>query len=75
MKEIILKVPEGKFEFVVELIKNLGIKFSLKKDDNVDIPKWQIEESDRRLRALEKHPEKAIDFDKTIEKIEAKYGL
>lgn len=77
MKEIIIKVPESKFEFVIELIKNLGIKFALKKEEKEDIKihQWQIKEATKRLKALEKNPEKAIDFDKTIDKIEAKYGL
>ena len=42
MKEIIIKVPDSKFEFVMELIKNLGIKFSLKKEDKeFEVPQWQ----------------------------------
>ena len=37
--------------------------------------KWQIKEVAKRLKKIEKNPEKAIDFDKTIESLENKYGL
>lgn len=40
-----------------------------------DIPQWQIDEVESRLAELEKHPEKAIDFDQTLARIEEKYGL
>ena len=35
----------------------------------------KYEEVEKRLKTLEKHPEEAIDFDKTIQNIEKKYGL
>lgn len=38
-----------------------------------DIPQWQMDEAESRLADLEKHPEKAIDFDHAIGRIEKKY--
>ncbi len=43
--------------------------------DNVEIPQWQIEEVNKRLKDLDKNPGNAIDFDKTLDRLEEKYGL
>ena len=41
-------------------------------NEELSVPKWQIKEVEKRLKTLEKHPEEAIDFDKTIQNIEKK---
>ena len=38
MKEVTLKIPENKFNFCMELIKQLDIEVSSKENG---IPKWQ----------------------------------
>jgi len=43
--------------------------------DNIEIPKWQIEEVNKRLKHLNKNPESAIDFDKMLDSLEVKYDL
>jgi hypothetical protein len=60
---------------LLNYIKTLDFINIEEKSNEENIPKWQIKEASKRLKALEKNPEKAIDFDKTIENIENKYGL
>lgn len=42
MKEVTLKIPENKFDFFMELVKQLGIK-TADQDEEFEIPKWQKE--------------------------------
>ncbi|MBI9037480.1 MAG: addiction module protein [Bacteroidales bacterium] len=43
--------------------------------DNIDIPQWQKEEVNKRLKELEKNPGSAIDFDTMLDRLEEKYDL
>ena len=43
--------------------------------DNIEIPQWQIEEVNKRLKDLDKNPGSAIDFDKMLDDLEKKYDL
>ena len=72
MKQVTVNIPEGKFDFFMELIRNLGINTA---DVITDIPKWQKDLSLERAAELEKDPSKAIDFDSMIDGLEKKYGL
>jgi hypothetical protein len=60
---------------LLNYIKTLDFINIEEKSEQDNIPKWQIKEVAKRLKKLEKNPEKAIDFEKTIESIEKKYGL
>lgn len=68
---ITLDIKKNRLSTFLALIKTLDY-ISITEND---IPQWQIDEVESRLADLKKHPEKAIDFDKTIERIEKKYGL
>jgi len=70
--KITLDIKESRFSTFLAFIRTLDY-VSVPNEDA--IPTWQVEEVNRRLKDLETHPEKAIDFDKTIGNIEQKYGL
>lgn len=73
MRQITLHIEESKFKAFLSFIKTLNyVKI---KDSEEAVDEGQMEEVEHRLKLLEKYPEKAIDFDETIEKIERKYGL
>lgn len=40
--------------------------------ENIEIPQWQIEEVNKRLKDLDKNPGNAIDFDKMLDRLEEK---
>ncbi|RYM34903.1 hypothetical protein ERX46_05875 [Brumimicrobium glaciale] len=42
MKEVILKIPENKFDFFMELVKQLGIK-TADQDEEFETPEWHKE--------------------------------
>jgi len=68
---ITLEIKENRLSTFLAFIKTLDY-VSISENE---IPQWQINEVENRLADLEKHPEKAIDFDHAIERIEKKYGL
>lgn len=68
---ITLDIKENRLNTFLAFIKTLDY---VSITENA-IPQWQIDEVENRLADLKKHPEKAIDFDQTIERIEKKYGL
>ncbi len=70
-----IDLTDNKAIALLNYIKTLDFINIEEKSNEENIPKWQIKEASKRLKALEKNPEKAIDFDKTIENIENKYGL
>lgn len=72
MKEIIIKVPESKFEFVIELIKNLGIKFALKKEEKEDfkVHQWQKDLVQERIKTAT--PQDYIPWENALKQIKRK---
>ena len=72
MKQVTVNIPEGKFEFFMELFRSLGISTY---DDIANVPQWQKDLTLKRLAELEKDPSKAIDFDSMLDDLEKKYGL
>ena len=70
--KITLDIQENRLSTFLAFIKTLDY-VSISKDDN--IPQWQKDEVNQRLKDLEKYPERAIDFDIVMEDIEKKYGL
>lgn len=71
MKQVTVNIPDGQFDFVMELFKKLG----LKAQDNFNVPLWQREEVSKRLKQLKENPESGIDFDQAMDDLEQKYGL
>jgi len=49
MKEITLKVPDTKLSFFMELVDQLGLEI---KDDEINIPVEQQQETQRRLELV-----------------------
>lgn len=38
--------------------------------DEIDIPQWQMNEVNKRMKAYENNPDSAMDFDKALDDIE-----
>lgn len=72
LMELLLLTEE---EAILKQIQAIFIEKDLNKEDNVDIPQWQIDETLRRQKELKKYPELAEDFDVVMEKLKNKYGL
>lgn len=71
--KITLDIKDSRFQTFLSFIKTLD--YVAVSNEELSVPNWQIKEVEKRLKTLEKHPEEAIDFDKTIQNIEKKYGL
>jgi len=74
MKQLLLNIEESKYKAFLSFIKTIDF-ISLVKDEDMVVPKWQIEEVNRRIEELEKHPERAIDFNQMLERVGNKYDL
>ncbi|OFY88672.1 MAG: hypothetical protein A3K10_16915 [Bacteroidetes bacterium RIFCSPLOWO2_12_FULL_31_6] len=59
MKQVILNIPESKFKFFMELVKNLGFV----KTSEVSIPEEHKQEVRKRIAASDRNPERLIDWD------------
>jgi len=75
MKQVTLNIPENKFQFFIELTKQLGLEIQKEETLDVNIPQWQQELTLKRLEELDKDKSKSIDFDDMINRLEDKYGL
>ena len=49
--KVILDIPENKYQFFLELVRNLTF---VKEEDSDTIPQWQQEEVSKRLQLIEK---------------------
>lgn len=58
MKEITLKVPEEKYKFIMELIRNLGLEVK----SETEIPEWQKNIVRERVEEYKKNPDMAIPW-------------
>ena len=74
MKQLLLNIEESKYKAFLSFIKTIDFINLVNEEDN-EVPKWQIDEVNSRIKELEKHPEKAIDFNQMLERVENKYGL
>ena len=59
MKQITVNIPDGKFEFVMELFKQLGINT----EKDTDIPQWQQDLVSKRIKESDENPERLLDWD------------
>jgi hypothetical protein len=58
MKQVILNIPDSKFRFFMELVKNLGFV----KTTDVSIPEEHKQEVRKRIAASDKNPERLLDW-------------
>jgi len=75
MKQVTLNIPENKFQFFIELAKQLGLEIQKEETLDVEIPQWQKDLTLKRLEQLDKGQSKAIDFDDMLNRLERKHGL
>lgn len=66
MREVILKIPEEKYEFIMELIANLGLEV----EQEIEIPEWQKDIVRERIAEYEKNPDSAIPWDDIKDKFD-----
>lgn len=59
MKEITLKIPDHKVDFVMKLIEQLGLEIS----DGPEIPKEHMEIVRERIRKSDMKPGRLLDWD------------
>lgn len=59
MKQVILNIPENKFQFFMELVKNLGFVSAT----DISIPEEHRQEVRKRMAASDKNPERLLDWD------------
>lgn len=59
MKEVTIKVPDSKLEFLKELMSQLGFEVS----EPFEVPDWQIEEVRKRIKLSEENPENLLEWD------------
>ena len=60
MKEITLKIPDTKFSFFMELVKQLGLETS----ENIEISEEHKTIVLERMKKSEQNPERLLDWDK-----------
>jgi len=66
--KITLDIPDNKYQFFLELVKNLT--FVKVDDDDEAIPEWQMIEVNTRLENHKNNPDQAMDFDAAMDDIE-----
>ena len=74
MTQFTISVPDNKIGFIMELLKNLGIKKveKLKEGQELDeIPAWHKSIIDKRLADKKMYPDKILDFDQVMDDIES----
>lgn len=59
MKEITLRIPDHKVDFVMELIEQLGLDIS----DELEIPEEHKEIVRERIRKSNKNPDRLLDWE------------
>lgn len=60
MRQLTINVPDDKIDFFIELFENLGITTT----EDFDVPKWQVNEVQRRMDLMEKGEIKSRSWDK-----------
>jgi hypothetical protein len=66
MKEVILRIPEDRYDFVMELIANLGLEV----ESETVIPEWQKDMVRERMEEYRKNPDIAIPWDDIKDKFD-----
>ena len=68
MKEVILRIPEERYDFVMELIASLGLEVGTE----TEIPEWQKNEVRERIAEYKKNPDIAIPWKEARKQIKFK---
>lgn len=66
MKEVTLKIPEDRYDFIMELIANLGLEV----EQEIEIPEWQKQVLNERLEKYRANPSTGTDADEVLNRIE-----
>jgi len=74
MKQLLINIEESKYNAFLTFIKTLDF-INLVDEADIEVPKWQIDEVNSRIEELEKHPDRAIDFNQMLERVKNKYDL
>jgi len=70
MREVILRVPEERYDFVMELINNLGLE--VEGETEIEIPEWQKDMVRERMAEYKKNPDIAIPWEEARKQIKFK---
>lgn len=66
MKEVTLKIPDKKFGFFMELVKQLGIEVA----EDMEIPEEHKALVRERIKKSAQNPERLLDWDEVKDKFE-----
>jgi len=66
IKEVILRIPEDRYDFVMELMANLGLEV----ESEMVIPEWQKDMVRERMEEYRKNPDSAIPWDDIKDKFD-----
>jgi hypothetical protein len=70
MKQVTLNIPENKFQFFIELAKQLGFEIEKELTPELVIPEWQLDELDKRVNDYKNNIDIAMDFDNAMNQID-----
>jgi len=65
MKQITLNIPEKKFNFFLELFKQLDLEIM----ETIEVPQWQQEEVLKRMQRSKAKPERLLDWEQVKEEL------
>lgn len=68
MREVTIKLPEERYEFVMELLANLGLEVA----SDMEIPEWQKNMVRERIAEYEANPDIAIPWNEARKQIKTK---
>jgi hypothetical protein len=63
MREIIIKIPDTKFDFFMELLQQLGIQFDQAQEDDMSIPELHKMLVRERIKKSNENPKRILDWD------------
>lgn len=64
-KEITLRVPQEKYDFVMGLIKELGLEVT----QEIDIPEWHKQIVEERIAEYKRNPDSMIPWNEARKKL------
>lgn len=68
MKEVILRIPEDRYDFVMELIHNLGLEV----EGETEIPEWHKSVLNERVEHYRANPSTGRDANEALDDLEQK---
>jgi predicted nucleotidyltransferase len=64
MKEIVIQIPDNKFEFLLELLDQLGVQVGKMSEDDMVIPEFHKEIVMERIKKNTYDPTRMLEWDK-----------